>query len=101
MDAIRKSDNTLVFLKKDLPNRHSPEVSIGQYFSTNPVASDPRNHCIPFYDVLDLPEGGGKVMVMPFYRPWDNPRFETVGEAVAFFGQIFEVRHAARALVRV
>ncbi|KAI0315151.1 hypothetical protein OF83DRAFT_1133260 [Amylostereum chailletii] len=90
MDAVRKSDNTLVFFKRDIARRRSPEVSIGLYFSTEPAASDPRNHCIPIYEVLDLPEDGGKVMVMPFYRPWDNPRFETIGEAVAFFGQIFE-----------
>lgn len=47
------------------------------------------------YDVLDVPdEPDCKLIVMPFLRTFYDPRFLTVGEAVEFFRQAFEVRVA-------
>lgn len=69
------------------------EVEVGQLFSSEPLASDPRNHCVPFLDVLPvLDEEGERIIVTPFLRAWDNPALETYGEAVAFLSQVFEVR---------
>jgi hypothetical protein len=31
------------------------------------------------------------ILVMPLTRGFDKPRFQTVGEAVDFFGQFFQV----------
>jgi hypothetical protein len=88
MDATRILDGKPVFFKR---LRHEEELAIARQLSSESLASDPRNHSTPLLDVLELPEGGGKVMVTPFLRPWYNPDWESVGEAVSFFHQIFEV----------
>jgi hypothetical protein len=43
--------------------------------------------------MLKVPDEDDKVIIMmPMLRHWDTPSFETVGEVVDFFGQLFEVR---------
>jgi hypothetical protein len=32
------------------------------------------------------------VLVMPLLRDWNSPVLKTVGEAMAMFGQLFEVK---------
>ena len=92
MDATRISDNALVMMKR---MNDTLENEIAMYFSTEPLASHPRNHCVPIYDVLHVPDPTGDddeiIIVMPLLRPFYNPRFKSVGEAVEFFRQIFEV----------
>lgn len=79
-------------LKCIRPYNHPYEIETGKYFSTKEVASDPRNHCVPFYDVFDVPDDKDKVMfVMPALRMFDDPPFETVGEVIDFIRQILEV----------
>jgi hypothetical protein len=47
---------------------------------------------VPIYEVLKVPGEDDKViLVMPLLRDWDSPPFETVGEGVDFFQQLFEV----------
>lgn len=71
---------------------HPHELDIGMYFSAEPIASHPRNHCIPIIEVFDIPDREAEaIMVMPLFRPFNNPRFKSVGETVEFFRQIFEV----------
>lgn len=78
-------------LKKTSKSLHPHEADIGQLFSTQPLSSDPRNHCIPIYDVLQDPlEEDSQILVMPLLRSYDNPRFQTIGEALEFFRQVFE-----------
>lgn len=73
-------------------NVHPYEVDIGLYFSSEPLASDPRNHCIPIYEVLQIPHTKNEVIiVMPLLRKYNDPRIKSVGEAVDFIRQIFEV----------
>ena len=91
-DAIRISDGKIVALKKVNEHVHPHETDIAQFFSVEPLASDPTNHCIPIYEVLRNPNDQEHVLlVMPFLRKFDNPRFDTFGEAVECFRQIFEV----------
>lgn len=40
-------------------------------------------------DVPDCPDEG--IIVMDIMRKYDDPKFETVGEVVDFFQQMFEV----------
>lgn len=47
---------------------------------------------MPLFDVLDLPEESTMFLVSPFLTEWDQPSFVTIGEAVEFFRQLFEVR---------
>ncbi|TFK37971.1 kinase-like domain-containing protein, partial [Crucibulum laeve] len=90
-DAIRVSDGSLVMIKRlQLPHFRG-EVEAGRFFSTEPLASDPRNHCIPFLDVLEIPDQDNAVLiVMPLLQDFGIPPFETIGEVVDFFGQLFE-----------
>ncbi|TFY71477.1 hypothetical protein EVG20_g1544 [Dentipellis fragilis] len=94
MDAMRASDGTYVTLKKlDFVHSRSSteEVDINNYLSSHDLLSDPRNHCARAIQILQMPdEQNVYILVMPLLRPFDDPGFTTIGEAVAFFTQIFE-----------
>lgn len=92
MDATRISDGKLVLLKKIKQSVHPFEVEISKFFHDGPIASDPRNHCVPILDVLQDPDDENMVLlVMPFLREYDVPRFDTFGEVIECFRQLFEV----------
>lgn len=79
-------------LKKISVRIHPKEVEITQYFSREPFVSHPSNHCVQLLDVLHLPnEADYVILVLPLLRPYGDPWFESVGEAVEFFRQVFEV----------
>ncbi|CAL1706324.1 unnamed protein product [Somion occarium] len=91
IDATRISDGELVVLKRVSHAEHPYEKEISLFFSQEPIASHPHNHCVPIYDVLDLPEDDDYfILVMPLLREYDNPRIKSIGEAVEFFRQLFE-----------
>ena len=82
----------MVALKKISKSIHPHEVEITKYLSSEPLASDPRNHCVPFYDVLEVPTDEDlNIMVIPHLRDFTEPRFLTIGDGIDFFRQIFEV----------
>lgn len=92
MFATRKADGEMVALKRVKKSVHPCEGEIGLYFSAAPLASDPRNHCVPIYEVMDSPiDSDITILVMPFLRAFDDPSFRSVGEAVDFLTQILEV----------
>jgi len=96
MDATRVSDGLYVTLKTVKKSKHPYEVEIGQYFMSEQLASDPKNHCVPFFDVLSIPnESDICIIVMPALLPFAKPRFDTIGEVVECLRQLFEVRMAA------
>ena len=77
-----------IFLK-EYPN----ELEIATMFSTEPLKSHPKNHCVPIIEVLPIPgKAHQRILVMPHLRTVNSPFFKTVGEVVAFLHQIFEVR---------
>ncbi|KAJ7129849.1 kinase-like domain-containing protein, partial [Mycena crocata] len=95
IDAIRMRDNVSVQLKNIDSQRHDigqeVEIEIVTYFFSGSLYNDPRNHCVPILEILDVPgEDHCKIMVMPLLREYNHPRFDTFGEAVDFFSQIFE-----------
>ncbi|KAI0296108.1 kinase-like domain-containing protein [Multifurca ochricompacta] len=92
MDATRIGDGKPVMLKKVLPEDGPHELSIIEIFSSPKLKDDPHNHCVPLLGLIDLPgtKSSMRLMVMPFLRPFNNPRFQTYGEFVAFFMQICE-----------
>ncbi|PSR72685.1 hypothetical protein PHLCEN_2v11447 [Hermanssonia centrifuga] len=68
------------------------EIEIGRFFASEVLAKDARNHCVPIYSALQVPHDAGiTIVVMPFLRSYDEPSLQTIGEAVDFFGQLFEV----------
>jgi hypothetical protein len=92
MDAIRIWNNKQVKLEKVLPEEGPHELYITQLFSESSLGlrDDPSNHSVPLLDLIELSQGGGKLMVMPFLRPFNDPHLQTHGEFVPFFVQICE-----------
>ena len=92
MDGIRLSDGRMVVLERIPKSIHPQEVEITKYFSSEPLAADPRNHCVPFYDVLEVPTDEDlNIMVIPHLQDFTEPRCLTIGEGIEFCKQIFEV----------
>lgn len=90
LDAIR-ADGSVVILKRINLSRFPDEITIGKHLSSEPLASNPRNHCVPILDVVDPMEGSDTAfIVMPFLLEAEFAPFETIGEAVEFLRQIFE-----------
>jgi hypothetical protein len=91
MDATHL-DGRQVMLKSVPARRGQQEFEIARTVSSPELRRHPRNHCVPLLDTLELPDTlDEKLIVMPFLRPFDEPRFQTYGEFVAFFTQICEV----------
>jgi hypothetical protein len=92
MDAVRVQDGLQVMFKRVLPEEGPYELSISQFFSSEELAGDRRNHSVKLLDVLEL-EGPERhrLMVLPLLRPFNHPHFQTFGEFVAFFSQLCEV----------
>ncbi|KAH9056533.1 kinase-like domain-containing protein [Lactarius vividus] len=91
MDATRMHDGKRVMLKRVLPKEGSHELSIIQHFSSDKLRANPSN-CVALLKPIDTADTrlDKKLMVMPFLRPFNHPRFQTFGEFVAFFIQICE-----------
>ncbi|KAJ7658021.1 hypothetical protein B0H17DRAFT_955429, partial [Mycena rosella] len=92
IDAVHVEDGTFVLLKKIDKTVHTFEVDIANWVSAEPQRSDPENHCVPIREVLQSPQDPKiQSIVMPLLQRYDKPRFDSIGEAVTFFRQIFEV----------
>jgi len=89
MDATRISDGRPVMLKRLFEKAGLEELQINKLFSTEPLVSDPRNHCAKLLDVIELP-GDLPILVHPMLRQHYDPRFQTYGEFVTFYAQICE-----------
>ncbi|KAI0037932.1 hypothetical protein FA95DRAFT_1506309 [Auriscalpium vulgare] len=93
LDATRIVNGVeqFVILKRVPPRDGKEEVETFELLTSEPLASDPRNHTSPLLEVLQVPdEPEHRLLVMPLLRLHDDPKFETFGEAIAFFTQIFE-----------
>jgi len=91
LDAVRISDGKLVGLKQVDTVLHPFEVGIHKFLTSEALASDLDNHCVPLYEVLQVPsEPNTVILVMPYLRRFGSPRIETFGEAVDFFRQAFK-----------
>ncbi|KAN0084563.1 Protein kinase-like domain containing protein [Tylopilus felleus] len=93
LDGTRVSDGKYVALKLVDKTYHPHEIDIAQYLSSQPLATS-ANHCVPIYDVLPVPDEQDKVIiVMPLLQVYIQPPFDTIGEAVECFRQLFEGLH--------
>ncbi|KAG6827025.1 hypothetical protein H0H92_013507 [Tricholoma furcatifolium] len=83
-------DGSMVMIKWIDPRQFPAEIPLGKLLSSEQLAS-PRNRCMPYLDVIE-PPGSPDVafIVMPYLLTTDQVPFETIGEAVEFFRQIFE-----------
>ncbi|KZT21803.1 hypothetical protein NEOLEDRAFT_1164410 [Neolentinus lepideus HHB14362 ss-1] len=94
IDAIRMSDGAVVALKRFSKLYGPREGELGMFFSSDALRADSQNHCVPVYEVLDVPDDDETlIIVMPFLRIWDDPPFDTLGEIISFVQQIIEGLH--------
>lgn len=92
MDATRVSDGAMVIMKPLFRCRDADEIDFTHAFSVEPLASNPRNHCIRQLEAIKVPEFEDMVLlVLPFLRPFHKPQFLTVGEGIHFMRQLLEV----------
>ncbi|KDQ19914.1 hypothetical protein BOTBODRAFT_51285 [Botryobasidium botryosum FD-172 SS1] len=88
MDATRIQDGLVVILKR--VKRGGDEVDIMRYLSQDAFRSDKRNHCVPLLDVLDPGAGDDAFVVLPLLRKFDDPKFESIKDAVEFIKQMLQ-----------
>ena len=82
----------MVTLKRIKRGDHPYEADIGLYLSSDALVAHPANHCVPVYEVFTLDtEDDTMIMVMPLLRLYNDPRFDTIGEVIECFRQLFEV----------
>lgn len=103
IDAIRIYDSKPVVLKRTFKHAvNGEEAKLTKYFFSPPIRDDPNNHCVPLLDVMDIPDDEGfEILVIPLLRPFDSPRFDTVGECIDLFQQIFKVSPVSSKLLPV
>ncbi|KAI5827255.1 hypothetical protein K523DRAFT_418591 [Schizophyllum commune Tattone D] len=90
LDAIKLPHGEPVMLKR-VNKQHSNEVDITTMLSSPSLAKDSRNHCVPVYDVLEIPDDDDlRILVLPLLRKYDDPPFDTVGEVVDCLRQVLE-----------
>ncbi|KIJ18446.1 hypothetical protein PAXINDRAFT_167045 [Paxillus involutus ATCC 200175] len=91
MDATRLSDGRCIAIKRLKISTHPFEVAIAQYLWNEELRTDLANHTVPIFDVLHPPDDADcALLVMPLLLRYDVHRFETIGEVVEFFRQVFE-----------
>lgn len=93
IDAQRLRDNTAIMLKRVTLSPESQELYLAHSLcSRDAVYADDRNHCVPVFKILDVPEDPYEfILVMPLLSRWYHPEFDTIGEVLEFCRQIFEV----------
>ncbi|KAH0588535.1 hypothetical protein H2248_004364 [Termitomyces sp. 'cryptogamus'] len=89
MDASR-NDGSLVMFKCLHREDDHLEILLGKDLSGVDRQRFPENHCVPFLEVLEPPDCEYVIVVMPYLVRWDIVPFETIGEVIEFFRQIFE-----------
>lgn len=92
MDATRISDGKRVILKSLSTTNHPDEIPVHRFLTSDPLASDPKNHTAQLYEVLPDPRLSTRaIIVLPLLLPFDYVPFRTVGEALDMMHQTIEV----------
>ena len=84
MEGAHLRNSRRVMLRTVPPEEGPREPQNDRMFSSGEITTTSRNHCVPQLDVMTSPNLGQHLMAMPFLHPFDNPRFQTLGESVAF-----------------
>ncbi|KAJ2915958.1 hypothetical protein MD484_g4421, partial [Candolleomyces efflorescens] len=89
--ATSLKEDAFVVLKRIDVSKYPKEVEITTYLTTEPLKSQAENHTIPLIEVLQPPqEEDVRILVLPLLRDYDDPLFETMGEAIHFLDQFLE-----------
>ncbi len=82
----------IVAMKIIMQETDPNELEIVTFLTSEEKSSDCHNHCVPILRILPVPnEEGHVIIVMPYLRPWYDPKFKTIGEGVQFFREMLEV----------
>ena len=85
-------DGKDVFIKRVDFRTHRHEVRITSRLGSADCRNDPRNHCVPVLSVFsDDRDPWYRYIVMPVFRPFNEPNFTTFGEVIDFVNQTLEV----------
>lgn len=90
MDATQISDGVHVILKIVDEKRHPNEADVALFLTSDSLALDPRNHCAPIFEVLEVPYEPLAIIVMPLLQSC-YPDIKTVGEATELIRQMIDV----------
>ncbi|KAG6852941.1 hypothetical protein H0H87_009032 [Tephrocybe sp. NHM501043] len=90
LDATR-DDGTYVTLKRVDLIRATQEIEIVKLLSSPEFAEDPKNHCVPILDIIEVDGSNSAFIVMPLLFFTGFAPFETIGEVLEYCRQIFEV----------
>ena len=72
--------------------RNGDESRIIQMLNAPELREDPKNHIVPFIEVIDDPDDEtASYLVMPLLRNADDPPFQYVKEIMDFVDQTLEV----------
>ncbi|KAK0464360.1 uncharacterized protein EV420DRAFT_1038122 [Desarmillaria tabescens] len=92
IDAKDTSTGQVVAMKRIKHENNPNELAIGTLLTSEERSLDRRNHCVPILRTLHIPgEEGHVIIVMPYLRPWYDPKFKTIGEGIQFFREMLEV----------
>jgi len=83
-----------VALKITRTQFNAAEIDIMQYLSSEAVSSEPHNNCVKLLGILYPPGDSQKhiqILVMPLLHTFSSPKFDTIGEALECFRQLFYV----------
>jgi len=69
------SDEKQVMSKRPPVQEGPYELEINKLFSTEPLFSNPRNHCVQLLDVIEL-RNDPPIIVHPLLRPFYDPRLQ-------------------------
>ncbi|KAF5336853.1 hypothetical protein D9611_003035 [Ephemerocybe angulata] len=88
--AIRVETGRFVTLKQVDRVKHPDEAPLMLYLMEEDLLKDPNNHVVPLINVLQHPEDPNTCfLVLPLLRDFDDPEFQTMGEAIDFISQFF------------
>ncbi|KAE9405942.1 hypothetical protein BT96DRAFT_811501 [Gymnopus androsaceus JB14] len=100
MDAVRLSDSRVVAMKhvSRLPIVKiyllAVKPLVATLFSNDEHNSNEHNHCIRILEVLPVPGNDEeKILIMPWMRKVEDPKFRTIGEVLQFFKEMIEGIH--------
>ncbi|RXW11613.1 hypothetical protein EST38_g14242 [Candolleomyces aberdarensis] len=94
--AVRSETGDSVVLKHIDHAKFPREIEVMKFLSEEPLASDPRNHSVRPIEILQPPnEENASIVVIPLLRYYDDPPFDTIGEALDFILQFLTVRLAS------
>lgn len=99
IDATRKADGRLVCIKRIKTESHhwktkwddDTEMRMAVKFQADVYQQDPRNHCVPVYDIFLDEDRRFSYIVMPFLRPIDELPLESIADMADFVGQLLDV----------